>query len=282
MSSCQTIRIPKPARPFELTPAPYFDSKTGIYFPGALGPLFRRPVVNLEERNPGLGLAISYQNEDARIDIFVFDLRASIIPKGIESEVVNRSFQEAKQDLSRAERRRIYSQLELDEDSVRTVIGTPFLEAHFSYIESFRQKEGYLLVAGVNGQIVKIRAVKMIESEADLDRLLAYVGHSIAQSQRNGYGGISEGDYRSISKRLEAIQLTDGLSNEEAIAIAQMELVRRKEHNRYDPSSAQVVKSGPRGSKLVQFEQFPTQPGRISNTPMRIEVSDDGSAQLLD
>ncbi|MBC2606866.1 hypothetical protein [Pelagicoccus albus] len=281
-TSCSHIPTPKPTRNFDLTPAPYFDTKTGIYFPGALGSLNRSPVVELEKRKPGLGIAISYHNEEARVDIFVYDLQASIIPAGIDSPVVIESFLEAINDLHVAERRRVYSQLDITPERSELLIASPFLEADFSYQETSGPKSGKLLLAGINGQLLKIRAVKSADSELSLDQLLYPIGRAIIHSQTNGYGGVSNTDYQKISNALGAIDLSDGLSSSEAISIAQIELARSGKHNRYDVTSAKVVQMDESQVIIVEFEQFPTTPPRQQDTPLRIAITPSGNAYTLE
>ncbi len=280
-TSCTQVNVVNPQTNLELAPAPYFDDTTGIYFPGALGPLFRRPVVKLEERSPGLGLAISYRNPEARIDVFVYDLQASIIPTGDDSEVIEKSFQDAIADLNLAAAKRIYSQLTIDAPIVRTFAQTDFRHARFDYTEGLTPKEGELYVTGVNGQILKIRTAKRQGSAIEMSRLLSYIGHAIEQSHRNGYGGISTSDYQRISTQLAKIDLSDGLSQSEAISIAQIELVNKKQHHRYDAISGSCDTTLLPKSAIVTFEQYPTTPARIAPTPIRIKVKSTGNAEIL-
>ncbi len=275
------MNVVNPQTNLELAPAPYFDDTTGIYFPGALGPLFRRPVVKLEERSPGLGLAISYRNPEARIDVFVYDLQASIIPIGCDSEVIEKSFQEAIADLNLAATKHIYSQLSIDSPIVKTFARTDFCHTRFDYTEGLAPKEGELYVTGANGQILKIRTAKRRGSTIEMSRFLTYIGRAIEQSRRNGYGGISTSDYQRMSTQLAKIDLSDGLSQSEAVSIAQIELVSNKQHHRYDAMSGRCDTSRLPKSAIVTFEQYPTNPARIAPTSMRIEVKSSGNAEIL-
>lgn len=272
------MKVKSPKTDIDLTPAPYFDEKTGIYFPGTLGPLKRRPVVNLEDRSPGLGLAISYRNESARVDVFVYDLQASIIPQGIDSPVIHDNFQQAIADLKKATRGR---SLELGTPSQRTIVSTSFLEQPFSYSESLVPKSGQILVSGVNSQILKIRTAKETSSSIDLDTTLGYLGQAIRQSQRNGYGGISNSSYQTIRSGLAAIDLSDGLSETEAISIAQITLIENELHNRYDAASATVIATNFPTSAVAAFDPFPTEPARYVSSPLLIEVHRDGRSEVL-
>lgn len=281
LSSCSQVNVLNPQTNLELAPAPYFDNTTGIYFPGALGPLFRRPVVKLEERSPGLGIAVRYQNKETRIDVFVYDLQASIIPTGTDSHVINKSFEDAIADLKLAATKRIYSQLEIADPKHKSLAQTSFIHTSFNYTEGLSPKQGELFVAGINSQILKIRTSKRLGSSIDTTRLLAYLGHAIEQSRRNGYGGVSTADYERISKQLALIDLSNGLSENEAISIAQIELVKNKQHNRYDATSASAQSSDLPESMTISFSQRPTTPARFTPTPLRIKVRSDGSAQML-
>ncbi|MDQ8186129.1 hypothetical protein [Pelagicoccus sp. SDUM812002] len=281
-TSCTQVKVANPETNLELAPAPYFDNTTGIYFPGALGPLFRRPIIELEEKSPGLGLAISYRNSETRIDVFVYDLQASVIPSGNDSEVINKSFQDAIDDLHLAVSKRIYSQLDLADSQSRQIGRIEFKHARFTYTEGLAQKEGELYIAGVNSQILKIRTAKRIGSTMEIPRLLAYIVQSIEQSQFSGYGGISTEAYKRISQQLSQIRLDDGLSALEAISIAQIELVGNKLHNRYDATSGRILDSGtlPQ-SATVAFTPFPS---NSSNRlpPVLISVRGTGRAEILD
>lgn len=281
-TSCTQVKVVNPNTNLELAPAPYFDNTTGIYFPGALGPLFRRPVVELEEKAPGLGLAISYRNPEARIDVFVYDLQASVIPKGTDSDVIAKSFRDAIADLNLAANKRIYSQLSISPSTVATIGQTEFNHARFEYSEGLVPKEGELYVAGVNSQILKIRTAKRLGSDIDIPRLLAYLGQSIQQSQLNGYGAISTSDYKRISSQLANIDLDDGLSAAEAISIAQTELVGNKLHHRYDTMSGKVIDEATLPlSAIVLFAPYPSR-AASPLPPVLIAVRNTGRAELLD
>lgn len=281
LSSCTQVKVANPKTNLELAPAPYFDERTGIYFPGALGNLFRRPVVELEERSPGLGLAVSYRNEDARIDVFVYDLQASIIPTGTDSEVIQKSFADAISDLRLAHAKHIYNALDISPEREIQIANTPFLHASFTYSESITPKEGELYVSGVNSQILKIRAAKRVGSSIDFDRLLSYLGYAIEQSHRNGFGGVSTSDYKAISQQAARIDLSDGLSEAEAICIAQIELVEEKNHHRFDVASAQLSPNQNSTSYAIEFSPYPSTPRRLEETPLLIAVDPLGRAQII-
>lgn len=280
LSSCTQVKVANPKTNLELAPAPYFDEQTGIYFPGALGNLFRRPVVELEERSPGLGLAVSYRNEVARIDVFVYNLQASIIPIGTDSEVIQKSFDDAISDLRLAKAKHIYNALDISPKSEKRIANTAFLHASFTYSESISPKEGELYVSGVNSQILKIRAAKRVGSSIDFDRLLTYLGYAIDQSQRNGFGGISTSDYKAISQQAARIDLSDGLSEAEAICIAQIELVAQKNHHRYDVASAKPASKQSSTSFAIEFSPYPSTPQQREKTPLLITVDPLGRAQI--
>lgn len=280
-SGCTSVKVPNPRTNLTLAPAPYFDEKTGIYFPGAIGSLFRHPIINLENRSPGLGLAISYRSESARIDVFVYDLQASIIPTGVDAPVIQESFQQAIADVERAAGKRVYSQLQMGESSTREYAGNTFLHIPFTYTESLVPRSGQILLSGINSQILKIRATLNHGSDADMERFIAYLGQAIRQSQRNGYGGIPNPAYQKIRASLAQINLEDGLAKSEAISIAQIALVENDFHNRYDVSSATVAASNLSTALKVSFTQYPTQPERVVETPLQILVSLDGSVIIL-
>ena len=281
-TACTQVKVANPETNLELAPAPYFDDTTGIYFPGALGPLFRRPVIDLEEKTPGLGLAISYRNAEARIDVFVYDLQASVIPSGIDSEVARKSFQDALSDLQLATSKRIYSQLQIGAHATSNVGKTPFKHAHFQYADGLVPKEGELYVAGVNSQILKIRTAKRRGSALDMSRLLAYLGQSIEQSRLRGFDGISNEDYTRISAELGQIELDDGLSAAEAISIAQIELVGKKLHNRYDATVNRIIDPTtlPHFATVI-FSPYPSNAPQAL-PPVQISVRKTGRAELLD
>ncbi|MDQ8199984.1 hypothetical protein QEH56_17605 [Pelagicoccus enzymogenes] len=282
LTSCTQVNVVNPQTNLELAPAPYFDDTTGIYFPGALGPLFRRPVIELEEKSPGLGLAISYRNPEARIDVFVYDLQASVIPSGTDSEVIRKSFQDALADLQLATSKRIYSQLEVAPPTIHKIGGTAFNHATFQYTEGLVPKQGELYVAGVNSQILKIRTAKRLGSSIDIPRLLAYLGQTIEQSRLAGYGGISNEDFKRISAELGQINLDDGLSANEAISIAQIELVGNKLHNRYDVTRHRIIDPGALpDSATVIFSPYPSNATKPL-PPALVSVRKTGRAELLD
>jgi len=281
LNACQTTNPPPARAKVELAPAHFFDAKTGIYFPGALGKLYRKPIINLENKSPGLGLAITYRSADARIDVFVFDLQASIIPTGVDSDVITQSFQSGLSDLQKASNTRLYRNLQISPSSTTELAGSPFLQAKFTYHESLLPKEGQLLLAGVNGQILKIRASKTQGSPTDLNRLLGHIGTAIQQSRGNGYGGIDTTSYRSISRTLESIDLADGLSPTEAIAIAQIELVNNRQHNRFDATTAQLVEDKLPQFAIVAISPYPNRSSPATRPPIRVIVQQNGDAYLL-
>lgn len=282
LASCAQVKVPNPRTNVRLAPAPYFDNKTGIYFPGALDMLYRQPVVDLEERSPGLGLAISYRHQRAKLDIFVYDLQASVIPTGIDSPVIRQSFEEALADLRKATDKRLYTNLQLHETGTVTLAGREFLHARFSYGEDMLLRDGHLLVCGVNGQIVKIRSSMGRPAAVDVWRTFGYLAQSIEQSRRNGYGGLRTAEMKRIESSLAEIDLGDGLNDREAIAIAQMEIVRQKRHNRYDTTSAEILRSHLQNRVRVRFSRYPTEPAIPVDSDLFVLVSSDGNAQLLE
>lgn len=282
LTSCNQVKVANPKTNLELAPAPYFDDITGIYFPGALGPLFRRPVIELEEKSPGLGLAISYRNPEARIDVFVYDLQASVIPSGTDSDVIQKSFRDAIADLQLAASKRIYTQLEIGNSKIHSIRSTKFNHTSFQYSEGLVPKEGELYVAGVNSQILKIRTAKRLGSSIDISRLLAYLGQNIEQSRLRGFSGVSTEDFERISAELREINLDDGLSAAEAISIAQIELVGNKLHNRYDVTATKIIDPATLPDfATVLFSPYPSNSSK-SLPPALISVRRTGRAELLD
>lgn len=275
-AGCAQVKIDNAPRAVQIAPAPYFDEKTGIYFPGALETLHREPVVDLEERAPGLGLAISYRNDHTKLDVFVYDLQASVIPTGIESDVVKQSFQDALLDLQRATDKRLYSNLHLKDQGSTEILGTPFLSASFSYGENNLKKDGVLLISGVNGQILKIRSAVTRPADQDVQRLFAYLGQSIQQSYRNGYGGLSLAAFQKIETEVSRIDTRDGIHETEAIAIAQIELVQARRHNRFDPASATLLPNPDGISTRIRFAPYPTQPATPNPDHLIVEVLPNG------
>lgn len=282
LSSCSLVPNPKPDPAFQLSPAPFYDSKTGIYFPGSIDSLHRQPVVDLEKRSPGLGFAVSYRDPNAKLDVFVYDLQASVIPTGTDSEVIRRSFQEAIADISRAADRGVYSNFQLHEQGPIELGAQQFLHARFSYSERAVEKDAYLLVAGVNGQILKLRAAIARPSEFDVWRAFGHFANSVEQSRQNGYGGVSPEQLKQIEHALERITLGDGLQEDEAQAIAQMELINQKLHNRFDAETAAVLALGSNNSHtLVRFQAYPTTPPRLEPQFVIMAVARNGEATLV-
>lgn len=282
LAACSHVKVTNPRPEVELTPAPYFDSPTGIYFPGSLGPLVRQPVIHLENRNPGLGVAVTYRNDEARIDVFVYDLQASLIPVGIDSDVIRQSFDDALADLEKAANRRLYRDLDIQQTGVTRIGTTDFLHARFSYGEDMLLKDGQLLVAGVNSQILKIRTALNRNASLEIERLLFFLGQSVEQSRRNGYGGISSDQYEAISRSLGAIDLSGGLTREDAIAIAQMELVNQERHNRFDPTSATLARDALPDSATIRFAHYPTVPSLPFTGQLEVQVNRFGEATLIE
>jgi len=116
-----------------------------------------------------------------RIDIFVYDLLEPAIPSGVEAPLIVESFQAAIADLRQAEAKRLYGQLSIGEAGQRALGERRFLHVHFSYVESLKPKEGELLVAGVNSQIIKIRSAR--RRNAALSFQEAYDGLAAAISR---------------------------------------------------------------------------------------------------
>lgn len=282
LSSCSLIPNPKPDPALQLSPAPFYDAKTGIYFPGSIGSLHRQPIVDLEKRSPGLGFAVSYRDPNAKLDVFVYDLQASVIPTGTDSDVIQRSFEEAIGDISRAADRGVYNRFQLHEQGPIELGEQPFLHARFSYLERAVAKDAYLLVTGVNGQILKLRAAIARPSEFDVWRAFGHFANSMEQSRQNGYGGISRERLRQIEQALERIALGDGLQEDEARAIAQMELINLKLHNRFDAETAAVLAVESNNDQtLVRFEAYPTSPPRLEPQYVIMGVARNGEATLL-
>ncbi len=281
LASCSSTK--KVNTNIRLAPAPYYDSLTGIYFPGAIESLYRLPIAHLEDKTPGLGVAISYRDQRTKIDIFVYDLRASVIPTGIDAPVIAESFQSAIDDIARAAERGIYSNYQLLERDVAQLGQQRFLHARATYGENLLLRDAHLLVAGINGQIVKIRASMTQPSDFDVWRAFGHLANNIAQSRRNGYGGLSAAALAEIETALAAIDLDDGLQAPEAVAIAQMDLVTRKLHTRYDAETGRVVdQSDSRGRVAVEFDAFPTEPPRLAPKRVVFAIESDGESDLID
>ncbi len=281
-ASCNQLQIKSPKTDINISPAPYFDNKTGIYFPGSLGGMRRQPTVYLENRSPGLGVAISYRDRDSKLDVFVYDLQASVIPIGVDSPVIQRSFQDAIADIDRAAQRRLYSDLTLHETETITLGGQPYLHAHVSYRENDLQKDGHLLLSGINGQIVKIRSSVVRSSEFNLWRALGYLARAIEQTRYNGYGGLSQEQFAKLEDRLRNVEIRDGIDDLEALALAQMELVKRQRHNRFDTSTAEISSSKAPGQVIVRFYGFPTTPALPVRSSLLVAVNDNGRTELLE
>ena len=280
LSACTTPRTPSPKPNVRLAPAPYYDTRTGIYFPGSLDSLFRLPIVDLEDKTPGLGTAISYRDPSAKIDIFVYDLQASVIPNGIDAPVILESFDAAIQDIAKAAAKGLYTNYQLLERGTVTIGGYPFLHARLSYGENLLLRDAHLLVAGVNGQIIKIRAALNQPATLDLWRSLGYVASAIAQSHRSGYGGIDSDQIAAIEAELAQIDLANGLQPREAVAIAQIELLERKLHNRFDPLSATLPTEAAPPFE-VTFQAYPATPPRPIPSFVTFAISPDGEAEIV-
>ncbi len=279
LSACATPRTPSPKPNVRLAPAPYYDTRTGIYFPGSLETLYRLPIVDLEGKTPGLGTAISYRDPAAKIDIFVYDLQASVIPNGIEAPIVTQSFDAAIDDIAKAAAKGIYTNYQLLERDVVSIGPYDFLHARVSYGENLLLRDAHLFVAGVNGQILKIRAAMNQPATLDLARALGYVADAIARSQRNGYGGLDPQQIDAIDDELARIDLSDGIQPREAIAIAQIELIRRRLHHRFDAANAAVGQRD--GAIEVTFQAYPSTPPRVIPSFVTFAIDENAHAQLV-
>lgn len=281
VASCSTHKTPKLKPNVRLAPAPYYDDATGIYFPGAIGTLHRLPIVHLEDKTPGLGLAISYRDTEAKIDIFVYDLQASVIPVGIDAPVIQDSFESAIKDIERAAQKGIYTNYQLLERNEITLGQVQFLHARMTYGENLLLRDAHLLVAGVNGQILKIRSNVAQPSDLDVWQAFGHIANTIAQSWRNGYSGLDSQQIEVIEAQLEEIDLSDGLQTNETIAIGQIELVHQKLHNRFDPETGEVAPT-PGERATVRFHAYPTIPPRVAPRFVEFAIDDDGNAELLE
>ena len=281
IAACGTPRTPSVKPKVALAPAPYFDNKTGIYFPGQIGSLYRQPIIYLEEKSPGLGFAVSYRSDEAKIDIFVYDLGASVIPVGPDSKIAKQNFKDALENIRKATDRRIYSNFKLVDQTELVFAKQSFHYARVSYEENLLLKDSHLLLSGLNNQILKIRATINASSNFDFWRALDRIADAIAQSRRAGYGGITLYQLEDIERRLASLSLRDGLSESEAILIAQAELLEREYHNRFDvaqPALARNPHSGGFKIEFIAYEQSPP-----VSTPARIAflVMSDGKTYLL-
>lgn len=268
--------MPRRNPDLRITPAPYFDSKTGIYFPGSIGFLHRQSVVQLEEKSPGLGAALSYRDTTSKLDIFTYDLKAPLIPTGIDSTIVKNSFTEGISNIQKADTNGIYSNLKITSTDTITIAAQEFLHAQFSYGENLLQKDAHLFISGVNGQILKFRVTLTNPSKFNIERAIQILEIVILQSRRNGYNGITQKEFTTIEQALGAINLTNGLAESEAIAIAQMKLINEKYHTQFNPTKGEAIKNQETGVFTIQFQSYPTD----RNNTISIEINPDGSATL--
>ena len=229
-----------------------------------------------------VSLAVTYRDANTKFDVFLYDLRASVIPTGIRGSVIQQSFKYAIDDLESASQRGLYSGFRLRENRKVQLGSQPFLHARFSYGEDLLLKDGHLLVAGVNGKILKIRATLTQPTHFDVWRAFGHFANSIEQSRPNGYGGVNPASLLQLEQALTAVDPRDGLSAEEAQAIAQMQIVPLKLHNRFDVETAATVGgSGGHGHQLVRFAAFPTAPARVEPRFLTIAIATDGQAYML-
>lgn len=218
----------------------YRETATGLLFPQEILDMAVSNINDYEIEKPGLGKGISYRSTDNKLEFYVYDLGAAIIPNGIDNQAIQGAYRAAIADIKRTANTGLYKNFTIEDSKAIELGGHPFLHTRFGYSENLAAKESHLIISGFNTQIVKIRftlskkdfSIKDLSLSnnpftSDRKQVLQQISDIVEDGNRRGFVGISNDALTDLQNRLSAVNLDDGITPEEAITIAQVELINK-------------------------------------------------------
>ena len=172
---------------------PFQEPKTGVAFPGSLGPL---KLMGVKRYQPaGLGLSVGYMAPGPmKADIYLYDADLKNLGTGLGSPQVHSQFGMAKEEIFMMGQRGHYRSVQLltedKADLATPAVPLPMLRAVFTYSQAPQSGDGqeiprvsYLLVTAYRDSFLKIRFTfpesQKEQGEQALKQFLAELGQNL-------------------------------------------------------------------------------------------------------
>ena len=138
---------------------PYRHQRTGLVFPDPVNTLKLVRATDYEPLYSGLGTGVSYRTDTMRADIFLYDLGQGPIPDGISSQVVNKEFDQAFQDIYALEAQGTYRNISVLLKKEAAPVGDhlKFLHSSLTYEQNNIKLISHLYLTGYRGLFMKLR-----------------------------------------------------------------------------------------------------------------------------
>ncbi len=176
LAGCSTVQYSdKPAQPRPVDVSntgqnAHFETKKNFVLPKEIAGIPFEEITVYEKQDPGHGVAYQYQNQDAVIDISVFDGGYSKIEEGIFSEGVHHFFEDAKSQIAAVEFQGYYHITEILQDDSISIGDRQFLYFNFNFEDGLEHKSSHLFLSAFDGHFLKIR---LTVPEENNDQVLA-------------------------------------------------------------------------------------------------------------
>ncbi|MCH6255460.1 hypothetical protein MLD52_02790 [Puniceicoccaceae bacterium K14] len=276
--------------PLPLAPQDYREKYTGLTFPPKILEMAVAAIKDYEQENPGLGKGISYRAPNSKLEFYIYDLQAAIIPNGTKSEAITKAFESAIADVRSTADSGFYKNFSIETSNEIELGDHSFLHSRFAYSEELIAKESHLLVTGFNTQIVKIRLTLSEKNFSILDLSLTnnpftserkqafqQIAKIFKDSKTLGYTGVSLEQIQSLQENLQKVNTDDGISTNEAITIAQIELINKGYAHTWDiMKPAEAIPS-----PVAHFQtSFPKRNQQKKQETLQVWISDNGAVTV--
>lgn len=267
LSGCQSPSIvtvsEKPVPP----PIPdYREKDTGLVFPAQILEMAVTSINDYELESPGLGKGISYRDPANKLEFYIYDLQAAIIPNGVNNEAIQSAYQTALIDVQATAKSGFYHNFSFENAREIELGGHPFLYSRFAYNEELIAKESHLLITGFNTQIVKIR-LTLSEKDFSIKDLsltnnpftsekkqaFQQIANIIADARSRGFTGVSTEEIHELQSNLQSVNIDDGITELEAITIAQVELINKGFANEWNIMQPEEILPSPIAAYQTSF-----------------------------
>jgi hypothetical protein len=171
----------------------YLHSATGMEFPPALGEMQLSGIADYEEKHPGLGVALRYDDrKSVKVDVYIYNLQQSSIPDGIQSGEIRSHFRQCEGEIYVMEKRGQYQGVRKMADAFASLDTTPAVPAalwgHYSFVQDGTERYSHLYLTVYHNHFVKLRITYPKQDEATasrtLDGFLKAVGKLFSQPSK--------------------------------------------------------------------------------------------------
>ncbi len=163
-----------------------------ITLPETIGKFQYKGKQDYQKFGPGMGYSVGYANKMCSVSIYVYDRELKEIPAGKKSKLIDEELKIADKDLALAETKRVYSNLKHVEGELKLpkAVLDKFAAAGYTYDVKGGGCQGYVLVTGYHGQLVKIRVTQfVVDGKTNDEELDAFLEELAGHFQEGAEGG---------------------------------------------------------------------------------------------